>query len=133
MLFYLTHHAAGDGTSLWFFLPAAWKTPFRIIGLVSTLLVAFRGRRAPPWDLSWPITVTFIAQVTFVATNVMSHLNYVWGVYPLGCLALASAVGAVPAASPTEGTRCGSAIPSARDRVRCAPETETCRSQESGN
>ena len=88
VLYYLTHHRAGDNTSLWFFLSPYWQTPFLVLGgalAVGSLALA-RWRHG--LGLTWPLALAFCAYVIFVAFNKMSHLNYTWGVYALGCAAL---------------------------------------------
>jgi hypothetical protein len=86
-LFYLTHHAAGDDTSLWFFLPSGLQTPFMLIGFllaVAVAVVGLRGGRSTG-DL---VVRSFVSYLVVIAFGKMSHLNYLWGVYPLGCISL---------------------------------------------
>jgi hypothetical protein len=88
-LYYLTYHAGGDNTSLWFFLPAMLKTPFLIAGFLATgatLLIFAFGRKRTIVDAA---AGSFCSYALFSAFAKMSHLNYLWGVYGLGCLALA--------------------------------------------
>ncbi len=90
ILFYLTHHAAGDSTSLWFYLPAALRTPFLLVGGLGILAVSLQ----PLWSASddqrdllrWMV----IATLLFLAFNKMIHLNYQFAIVPLACVALAA-------------------------------------------
>ncbi len=93
-LFYLTHHAAGDDSSLWYFLPPLLQTPFRICGLALVGWIVWRARAVR--SLAALAGLGFAAYAVFSAFNNMSHLNYLWGVYPLGCVALAVGIFASP-------------------------------------
>jgi hypothetical protein len=88
ILYYLTHHVGGDITSLWFFLPKWAQSPFLIIGLVATVVIiglfAKRGRT----DLASAMAGAYASYAIFMAFSKMTHLNYLWGVLPLGCVAL---------------------------------------------
>jgi hypothetical protein len=88
ILFYMVNHAGGDDTSLWFALPAVIQPWFQAAGLVlvaGTVAAAVPARRG---SLLAPLTVGFLAYLAFIAFNRMTHLNYLWGIYPLGCVAL---------------------------------------------
>jgi len=90
ILFYLTAHAGGDYSSFWYFLPAALKPPFRVVGyLLTAVCVAWAFRRRGD-DLLTPLTLAFVAYLVFVAFGTMIHLNYIWGIYALGCVVLAA-------------------------------------------
>lgn len=87
VLFYLSNHSAGDSTSLWFFLPHFMQTPFMLIGYAGTLitLALFLRRDNTQWvDV---MAATFCCYLVFMACSKMTHLNYLWSVYPLGCAA----------------------------------------------
>lgn len=86
-LYYLTHHAGGDDTSLWFFLPDLLQTPFLLLGLVATLGTIWHFARTR--TLAGALAATFACYAIFMAFSKMTHLNYLWGVFPLGCAALA--------------------------------------------
>lgn len=90
ILYYLTVHAPGDFSSLWFFLPGALKTPFRVIGYLLTAGSVGWAIRRRADDLLTPLSLAFVAYMVFVAFSNMIHLNYIWGIYPLGCAALAA-------------------------------------------
>lgn len=91
ILYYLTFHSLGDTTALWFYLPEWLKTPFFIFGIISTGLILLLARyNRSQSNLSWPLSITFCAYVAFIAFSKMSHLNYLWSVYGLGCVAIAS-------------------------------------------
>lgn len=90
ILFYLTAHAGGDSSSLWFALPNALKPPFRIAGYLLTAGCVAAALRRRADDLLAPLTLAFAAYAVFVAFGTMIHLNYIWGIYPLGCVALAA-------------------------------------------
>jgi hypothetical protein len=107
ILFYLTAHAAGDDTSLWFVLPEALRVPFRIVGyLLSAGCVGWMVRRRAD-DLLTPLTLAFTAYGIFIAFASMIHLNYLWGIYPLGCVALAVHASRAAAGAPGIGIREG--------------------------
>lgn len=89
VLFYLVHHAQGDTTALYPYLPPAWRLPHQIVGFLATMAVVaipVRWRQEPAWA---PMLAGFTAYLVFIAFGRMSHLNYLWSVWPLGCGALA--------------------------------------------
>ncbi len=89
VLFYLVHHAQGDTTALYPYLPVAWRLPQQILGFLATMIIAVapaRWRHEQAWA---PMLAGFAAYVVFIAFGRMSHLNYLWSVWPLGCAALA--------------------------------------------
>jgi len=88
VLFYLTYHANGDDTALWYFLSPGARPWFLVAGGALTLATLALGRLRRDLGLVWPLTLSFSAYVVFCAFNKMTHLNYLWGVYPLGCAAL---------------------------------------------
>jgi hypothetical protein len=93
VLFYLNVHGEGDKTAAWFFLPKAAQVALSVVELVGTAALVVVARRAPKddeRDVLWPMTLSFSAFLYFTGTARMSHLNYVWGVYGLGCAALAA-------------------------------------------
>jgi uncharacterized membrane protein len=93
VLFYLTAHAGGDDSSLWFALPGALKPTFRIVGYLLTAGCVGWALRRRGDDLLAPLTLSFAAYAVFVAFGTMIHLNYIWGIYSLGCVALAAHAG----------------------------------------
>jgi hypothetical protein len=89
VLYYLTNHATGDNTSLWYFLPELIQGSFLLAGPLlagAVLVVLSRLGREPTLGA---ILASFCSFAVFMAFSQMTHLNYMWGVYPLGCLALA--------------------------------------------
>ena len=105
VLFYLTHHARGDGTSLWYHLPEPLQTPFLALGAILVLGVVaapwyarfFGGSRegaAESRDRSAAhraLTRTVVvACFTFLAFNKMIHTNYQFAILPLACAVLAA-------------------------------------------
>jgi hypothetical protein len=92
VLFYLTHHSVGDDTALWFFLPASLRPAFSALGYLTTLTLALWSVRKRDGDVLWPMALGFASYMTFIAFARMTHLNYIWGIYPLGCLALVARV-----------------------------------------
>jgi 4-amino-4-deoxy-L-arabinose transferase-like glycosyltransferase len=92
VLYYLTHHREGDDTALYYFLPPEFQTVHLIIGAVLTLVVVLSVLRGDRNDLLEPLRAVFLADCVFMAFNRMTHLNYLWAVYPLGCAALMLAV-----------------------------------------
>lgn len=89
ILFYMTHHGGGDSTSLWFFLPEALKGPFTLLGFALSAGFALFAARRRSEGLVWPLFLGYSSYLTFMAFAPMTHLNYLWGIYPLGCAALA--------------------------------------------
>ena len=90
VLYYLTHHAAGDSTSLWYYLPAGLRLPFLVLGgltILGVVLWPLRSRSSDPRDLLRAITV---ATFLFIAFNKMIHLNYQFVLVPLACVVLAA-------------------------------------------
>jgi len=92
ILYYLTHHQEGDQTSLWFFLPKLLQLPFLLLGLLSTVACIFMIRPLNKDLWLSCLGVSFCSYVIFMAFSKMTHLNYLWGVLPLGALALAIAL-----------------------------------------
>ncbi len=88
VLFYLTYHSVGDDTALWFFLPEVWRTVFSWLGYLLTLTLGLWTVRKRQGDILWPMTLGFASFMVFIAFAPMTHLNYIWGVYPIGCVAL---------------------------------------------
>ncbi|HVR28224.1 MAG TPA: glycosyltransferase 87 family protein [Thermoanaerobaculia bacterium] len=99
-LFYLTHHAAGDTTSLWYYLPEALRFPFQALGGLAALAVAL----SPLWtgsnDQRDLLRAMVVASLLFLAASPMIHLNYQFALVPLACVALAA-----DAAGPFRGGR----------------------------
>lgn len=89
ILFYLTNHGVGDNTSLWFFLPALLQKPFLWLGYLLTLLMIPVFVRRGRGDLVDVMSAVFASYLVFMAFSKMTHLNYLWSVYPLGCVAFA--------------------------------------------
>ncbi len=89
VLYYLTCHAAGDNTSLWFFLPKITQSAFLVVGFFATLTAIFFLVRPKRGNLLHAVTAAFAGYLTFIAFSRMIHLNYVWSIYPLGCVAFA--------------------------------------------
>jgi uncharacterized membrane protein len=90
VLYYLTHHAAGDTTSLWYYLPIGLRRPFLLLGglaILGVVLWPLRTKRDDPRDLLRAIVV---ATFLFIAFNKMIHLNYQFVLVPLACVALAA-------------------------------------------
>jgi len=99
VLFYLVHHARGDTTALYPYLPAALRLPQQILGFALTILAAVLPVRREDRDLAAPLAAGFAAYLVFIAFGRMSHLNYLWSVWPLGCAALAVSVARAAPAS----------------------------------
>jgi len=89
ILYYVTVHAGGDSSSLWFFLPDALKGPFLLLGLliVASLclwtLVRYRS------DLTLVVRMACLAWLVFCAFNVMTHLNYIWAIWAVASASFA--------------------------------------------
>ena len=93
ILFYLSFHSVGDNTSLWYFLPEILQAPFLWSGYLATLVTIFLFIRRKTADWVDVMAAAFASYLVFVAFSKMSHLNYLWGVYPLGCAAFAILLG----------------------------------------
>jgi hypothetical protein len=90
ILYYLTHHAAGDTTSLWYYLPPALRLPFLALGglaILAVVLWTFHTESDDPRDL---LRAIVIATFLFIAFNKMIHLNYQFVLVPLACVVLAA-------------------------------------------
>jgi hypothetical protein len=87
-LFYLSYHQAGDNSSLWFFLPPALQTLFTYLGPLLAVASVLYFKRQQPNLLLASLSAAFSSYAIFMAFSKMTHLNYLWAVYPLGCLAL---------------------------------------------
>jgi hypothetical protein len=92
VLYYLTYHSGGDNTSLWFFLPENLRGAFSALGYAATLALVLFTLRKRDGDLLWPMALGYSAYMLFIAFARMAHLNYIWGIYPLGCVALLALV-----------------------------------------
>jgi len=87
--FYLTYHAEGDDTSLYWFLPEWAKPAFLAIGFVVAAYFTFRGLRTRPETPAIAARDAWLAYFLFTAFNRMTHLNYLWAVHALGAVAVA--------------------------------------------
>ena len=90
ILYYLTHHAAGDTTSLWYYLPSALQFLFLALGGLSILGVVLWIMRTESDDPRDLLRAIVIATFLFIAFNKMIHLNYQFVLVPLACVALAA-------------------------------------------
>jgi uncharacterized membrane protein len=105
VLFYLTFHRGGDDTSLYYFLPPPAQTLWVVLGPALALAVALVPLRERRGDTLAPLRAAFLAYFVFIAFGKMTHLNYVWAVYPLGVCALV--VGALRAWERGQGAGAG--------------------------
>jgi len=85
ILFYLTCHQEGDDTALYYFLPPSFQTFHLAMGGALTLLMLLMVLRGDRSDTLEPLRAAFLAYMVFSAFNRMTHFNYVWGIYSLGC------------------------------------------------
>ncbi len=90
VLYYLAYHSNGDTTSLWYYLPQAARPVFTFAGDVIVIAVVLSAMKGRTNDVVRPLAVAFLAYFLFTAVAPMTHLNYVWAVYPLGCVAFAA-------------------------------------------
>jgi hypothetical protein len=98
ILFYMTVHRDGDTTSLWYYAGPTGKHVVEMIQLVGTAGLVALGWRIPRdersadgkerGDVAWALTLSFASFMLFTAFARMSHLNYLWCHYGLGCAAL---------------------------------------------
>ncbi len=101
ILYYLTHHAAGDDTSLWFFLPKALQPIWLVLGYLLSVSPLLLMRCHVRDRLPLALGVAFASHFIFIAFAKMTHLNYIWSIYPLGCMALSTLVCRQNDAEPT--------------------------------
>lgn len=95
ILFYLSFHAQGDDTALYYFLPSALQPIFQVVGYAAVAGLVLWVNSRKTLGLTGVLALCFISDILFTAFNRMAHLNYLWGVVPLGAVALAaSALGA---------------------------------------
>ncbi len=88
ILYYLTHHAGGDDTSLWYYLPPLGQHLLFVLSPLLTIAYTAIFSRRYRGDLFRLAAVCFNGYLVFIAFSKMSHFNYYWTVYPLVCLAL---------------------------------------------
>lgn len=88
ILYFMTAKHEGDNTALWYFLPETLKAPFLVVGglWIGAVFLAFLLRREP--TVADTIRFSFLTYVVFIAFNRQSHLNHLWSIYAMGCLAL---------------------------------------------
>src|SRR5690349_17173363 len=77
ILYYLTEHARGDSTALWYFVPQAMQPVFQLIGYAAVLAIIYFAGRRKNMSLLGVLATCFIANAVFIAFNRMMHLNYV--------------------------------------------------------
>lgn len=88
ILFYLTRHQEGDDTALYYFLPPSFQTFHLALGGALTLLMLLLVLRGDRSDILEPLRAAFLSYMVFSAFNRMTHFNYVWGIYSLGCVCI---------------------------------------------
>lgn len=89
ILYYLTHHEGGDFTSLWFFLPEQIQPVFLASGIILTLASILVFSKRGEMNLAGCLAGCYASYVIFMSFSKMTHLNYLWAVLPMGCIALA--------------------------------------------
>ncbi len=89
ILYYLTYHAGGDDTSLWYALPSFLKGVFLVGGIVASVGVLGLLARPGRGRVVDAMLAAFAGYTVFMAFSRMTHLNYLWSVLPLGCVLLA--------------------------------------------
>ncbi|OHD15984.1 MAG: hypothetical protein A2Y34_17990 [Spirochaetes bacterium GWC1_27_15] len=85
VLFYLVNHSAGDNTAMWFFLANEVKPYFYVSGFLLSILIPFIFARRIN-SLPYLIAISFVSYLIFIGFAKMSHLNYLWGIYTIGCV-----------------------------------------------
>lgn len=88
ILYYLTHHEGGDFTSLWFFLPKIIQPVFTLLGIALTLASILLFGKRGKLDFVGCMAGSYASYVIFMSFSKMTHLNYLWAVLPMGCIAL---------------------------------------------
>jgi hypothetical protein len=88
VLYYLTEHAHGDRSSMYFFLPSGIQAGFMIGGYVLTLTLLVMAMVRKGQTLLGVIASSFIVFIVFMAFSKLSHDNYFFAVAPLGSVAL---------------------------------------------
>lgn len=89
VLYYLTEHARGDSTALWYTLPKSIQSLFQIVGYAAVVGIACYWASRKGFGILGALAICFISGAVFVAFSRMAHLNYVWAIMPLGSVALA--------------------------------------------
>jgi hypothetical protein len=92
ILYYLSRHAPGDDTSLWFHLPGALQTPFLVAGAAAVGAVLVAGLRRRALATADLLAIWVLSYLTFCCFNKMIHLNYLWSILPLASAGLAAAI-----------------------------------------
>lgn len=88
VLYYLTEHAHGDRSALYFFLPSWAQATFLIGGYLLCLAMLILAMRRKDQTLLGAIGSCFIVFVIFMAFSKLSHDNYFFAIAPLGAVAL---------------------------------------------
>jgi len=97
ILYYLTYHAGGDDTSLWYALPSFLKGVFLVGGSLASVGVLVLLARPGRGRVVDAMLAAFAGYAVFMAFGTMTHLNYLWSVLPLGCVLLGVLGGPRPA------------------------------------
>ena len=100
ILFYLTLHAPGDDTALWFFLPDGWRLPFTVVGAAGMVWLFARQARARGATVRDVLRTCVLLNLVLLAFSKMMHLNYLLAILPLGAVVLAVDATARPAVAP---------------------------------
>lgn len=88
ILYFLTSQGAGDDTSLWYFLPSPLKGPLLAAGAIwiGATFIRFLMKRAP--TIEETMQYAFLTYIAFIAFNKQTHLNHLWSIFTMGCIAL---------------------------------------------
>jgi hypothetical protein len=90
VLYYLTEHASGDGTALYYYLPTQIQPFFLIAGYLLVLWLLYRSISNKTLTLLDTVGNSFVIFAIFIAFSKMAHLNYVLSVLPVGGVAMAA-------------------------------------------
>jgi hypothetical protein len=90
ILYFLTEHAKGDDTALYYFVPAQLQSIYLILGYGLVLWLLIRSMRRKEMTLLGVIGSCFVTVVLFIAFSKMDHDNYLLAIWPFGCIALIS-------------------------------------------
>ena len=87
-LFYLTYHQSGDNSSLWYIMPGIIQQLLVVCGPILSVLVVVWFTRTRQHSLVSAMAAAFCCYAIFMAFSKLTHMNYLWSVYPLACVAV---------------------------------------------
>lgn len=88
VLYYLSEHAAGDKSALYYVVPDALKAPFLITGYAIVIGLLVASMRRTSQTLLGVVASCFVVFILFMASSKLAHDNYYFAIAPLGSVAL---------------------------------------------